>query len=399
MRFKILYVAFILICILYPNIIIFGPISYRHIISLIMLVVCILEGFKPDVYLYLYYGFLLFLGISSIATGFSGVFFNKLFGTYIPIVAAYAATYLLIKKYDGTNIIVWTIVCVGVLNAIVTIGQFFDWSIADSICSILNVEIDEKYVNILDNKEDSEGTALPGLLGSVDNGYFLSATALLSLYNKNCKIPINLFVWLIIIAASFLAQERAGFILALFFSAFIVGDYFYSMKNKTAGLVLLVFVLIVCASVVYSYMDDIMSSELRYTKGFEGDDRSVLRSETWDYVLNNPMGGFYEFNSSGHQHPHNFLMNAFLFGGFLGGIILIALLFIQIIRIIPYVFRHLESKEAQWAFIWGLMYIDYSLNSMVHNASIVQGVMPFFIWWGAFIACADLNEEEMTVDY
>lgn len=393
MRFKLLFIVFIVINILYPTTLLVSPVSYRHIISLIMLVTCVWERFKSDKYLYLYYGFVFFLGISSVATGFAGTFFNKLLGTYLPFIAAYAATYVLITKHEGTNILVWTFVCIGLLNAVVTIGQYFGLEFVDNLSYILRIEYDEEYVSIIDYKDDSEGLALPGLLGSVDNGYFISATALLILYNKKSNFYLNIFLWLVAMGASFVAQERAGFMLAIVFSAFIVGDYYFT-KNRTAGFVALVIVLIVSAIVVYSYMDEILSSEFRYTKGFDGDGRSEYRSITWDYLLENPMGGFFEFNSGGHHHPHNFFFNAFLFGGFLGGGCLIVLLFLQIKEIAPYVLSSHESGSAQWAFIWGVMYIDYTMNSMVHNASIVQGVAPFFIWWSAFLAYADLYKEE-----
>ena len=393
MKFKIVYLLFFLFCIVYPYKVIAGPITFRHVFSLLMLGLCIYEGFQSDKYLYLYYAFVLLFGISSVAMGHAGEYFRGLFGTYISMIAAYAATYILIKKYDGTNLLVWTIVCIGILNAVVTIGQFFEWSITEELCSLLKVEVDDKYVSIIESQEsESNSLSLPGLLSSLNNGYFLSATALLILFNKKCNFYINFLLWLVVIGASFVAQERAGFMIAIVFSAFIVGDYFFS-KSKTAGFFALVIILIVSASVLYAFLDDILASELRYTKGLEGDARGEYRSVTWDYILHNPMGGFFEFESEGHHHPHNFFLNTFLFGGFLGGICLIVLLIFQIIKIVPYLFRNKDSEEAQWAFIWGLMYIDYTINSMVHNPSIVQGVVPFFIWWGAFLAYSERDEE------
>lgn len=393
MKFKIVYLLFFLFCIVYPYKVIAGPITFRHVVSLFMLGLCIYEGFQSDKYLYLYYAFVLLFGISSVAMGHAGDYFRGLFGTYISMIAAYAATYILIKKYDGTNLLVWTIVCIGILNAVVTIGQFFEWSITEKLCSLLKVEVDDKYVSIIESQEsDSNSLSLPGLLSSLNNGYFLSATALLILFNRKCNFYINFLLWLVVIGASFVAQERAGFMIAIVFSAFIVGDYFFS-KSKTAGFFALVIIMIVSASAIYAFLDDILASELRYTKGLEGDARGEYRSVTWDYILHNPMGGFFEFESEGHHHPHNFFLNTFLFGGFFGGICLIVLLIFQIIKIVPYLFRNKDSEEAQWAFIWGLMYIDYTINSMVHNPSIVQGVVPFFIWWGAFLAYSELDEE------
>ena len=85
MKFKIVYLLFFLFCIVYPYKVIAGPITFRHVVSLFMLGLCIYEGFQSDKYLYLYYAFVLLFGISSVAMGHAGDYFRGLFGTYISI--------------------------------------------------------------------------------------------------------------------------------------------------------------------------------------------------------------------------------------------------------------------------------------------------------------------------
>lgn len=393
MKFKILYIIFIIVCVIYPFKLIYEPVTYRHILSLFILGVCIYEGFKSEKYLYLYFVFLFCLGFSSILTGYAGQFINKFFGTYIPIITAYTSTYILIKKYKGTNLLVWLFVGIAVFDALVTIGQFFHLGIVDRLYEGLRLDYNEEFHDKSGRRISLEGFAIPGLFDTVVNGYFLSATSLLVLFNKKSNIIINICLWLIVIIASLLAQERTGFFLAIIFSAFIIGKYIFA-KSKSIGFVLVTVFFAVAAYFAVSYSDLLFSSDLRFAKGFETDSRDEMRAEAWNYLFSNPFGGAYDYDASGYRAPHNFFLNAFLYGGIIGGIFIIVLLVLQVIRIYPYLFRGKNTEYAQWAFIFGLMYIDYSLNSMLHNASIIHGTFMFFVWWGAFLGFAFLDEKE-----
>lgn len=389
--FKILYVIFIIICLLYPYKMLVEPIAFRHMISLLMLGVCIHEGFHSDKYLHLYYLFLVFYGISCLATGYIGVFFNKALGTYLPFITIFAATYLLIKKYNGGSLLVWLIVGIGVLDAVVTIGQFFNMEYVDRIFTMMNLDLEEEFAEKVGRKEQMEGYAIAGIFDSVQNGYFLSASAILTLFNKKGNIFINIILWAIIMTASLLAQERSGFFLAVAFSLFIMSKYIMS-KGKSWAIVIAILIVGVAAYFLIVNMDVLLLSNLRYAKGFENDGRESFRDVAWDYLLSNPLGGFHDFMDSGNRAAHNFFVNAFLYGGLFGGLCVIILVIMQVIRIIPYMFKRFDSDNIQWAFIWGLMYIDYTINSMVHNASVMSGSLCFFVWWGAFLGYATLEE-------
>lgn len=396
MRFKILYIIFIIICVLYPYKLIVGPISIRHIMSLTILAVSVYEGFRSDRYLYLYFIFLFCLLFSSLITGYLGIFFNKLLGTYMPIIAAYAATYTLIKKYNGANVLLWLFVTIGLLDSVVTIGQFFHLGYVDTIFNLFRFDYNEDFFDLSGRRQSLEGFAIPGLLDTVTNGYFLSAIAIMVLYNKNCNFIINIALWVVVMIASLLTQERTGFFLALIFSAYILGNFFFS-KGKVAGYLFTGISVLVISLLCFKYMGLLFDSDLRFAKGFDTDNRDELRSGAWDYILSNPFGGFYEFDESGNRSPHNFFVNAFLYGGFIGGLSIIVLLFKQIKQIIPFLFSLNKTEDKQWAFLYGLLYIDYSLNSMLHNASIISGAFLFFVWWGAFLAFAGKDKPQFKI--
>ena len=395
MKFKILYILFIIICVLYPYKLIIGPISIRHIMSLTMLIVSLYEGFRSDKYLYLYYIFLFCLLFSSLVTGYIGIFANKLLGTYMPIVAAYAATYILINKYRGTNVLLWLFIAIGLLDAVVTIGQFFHLAYVDTIFNLFRFDYNEEFFDLSGRRQSLEGFAIPGLLDTVTNGYFLSAIAIMVLYNQKCNFIINIVLWLVVMVASLLTQERTGFFLALIFSAYIICKYFFS-KGRAVGYIFTGISVIVISYVLFDYLGLLFDSDLRFAKGFETDSRDEMRANAWRYLLSNPFGGAYDFDAAGNRAPHNFFVNSFLYGGVVGGVCIIVLLFLQIKKIFPYLFKKANTENAQWAFIFGLMYIDYSLNSMLHNASIIHGTFMFFVWWGAFLGFAYLDKKEVN---
>lgn len=393
MYYRILYLVYIIICVLYPFKLVAGPVTYRHILSLLMIGVCVFKGFKSEKYLHLYFVFLLCFGLSSLLTGYIGEFANKLLGTYIPLVAVYIATYMLIRKYKGSKILVWTFVGITMLDAVITIGQFLHLGFVDTVFSTLQFDEDEEFLDKSERRYGEIGFTIPGLFGTVNNGYFLSATALLVLYNKNSNILINIPLWLIVMVASLFAQERTGFFLAVIFSIFLIGKFFYE-KSKKIGIVVAVIFVAVAAYLSLFYLDVLFSSDLRFSKEFELGGRDELRAGAWEYISSNIFGGAYEFDATGHRPPHNFFVNAFLYGGIIGGACIIALLIIQVLRIYPYLFRRLVTENSRWAFIFGLMYIVYSLNSMLHNASMIHGTYLFFVWWGAFLGFASLDEIE-----
>ena len=393
--YKILYVMFIGITILYGSVMIAGPISLRHFISAAMLLISFFEGYRIDKYMLLYLIFLFFLGVSSLATGFGGTFYSRLLGTYIPIIAAYSATYVLIRKYDGANVLIWLFVGLAVFDAIVTIGQFYSWSRNDRLLSILRISTDEGFLDRAQGRDSLMGLTMSGLFGPVLNGYFLSASAIIVLCNKKGNTIINALLWALVIFASYLAQERAGFYLAVLFSLFILGRRLY-WKSKFLFWVCSV-VTIFCLILLSGKLGLVFTGDLRYAKGLDIQDRGELWSYAWNYVLQNPLGGFYDYESRGYGSPHFFPLNALLYGGVFGGIIIMVLLIMQIVKIMPYLSSRRNSMNAEWAFVFGLAYLDFSCNSLVHNASMIQGTFLFFVWWGAFLAFADMEEKPLLL--
>ena len=202
MAFKIIYYIFLIVSLFYPTIMAFGPLSIRHILSIIVLALCVSEGgLKIDRFLKWYLGFLFFYTFIEVATGYSSIVFPKLLGTYLASISLYLATKIMIEKYESGTLIIYILVALGLLNAIEVIGQFFGSPIAQVLPQLLHIQISEEDLALYE-KDDFQGYNVGGFMGAVNSGYFLSATSVMSLYNHKDKISV--FNW-IVFALTFFA--------------------------------------------------------------------------------------------------------------------------------------------------------------------------------------------------
>ena len=387
MWFKVLYFIYLILAYLFPTVNVVGSLSIRHIMMLVMLVACIVKGIRWDGNMTLYTVFWAFFGLSSVLTGFAGVFFSKFFGTFMQAYVIFFATYVLIKKYDGANWLYYFFLVFGLLDAIVTIGQFYHMGFAERIVELIGTNYDEDFISRMERYDIMEGVAVQGLVDSVRNGYFLSAMAVLALYNRKGRITLfNLIVWFVIMAASLLAQERMGFFVAVLLSFLI---FISTVSVRFGRIGWLVVVLFAFVALVFLPMgwEALQGGDLRFSKEIDiAGERGALARIGWDYFINHPLGAYYEYDFLGYPYPHNVFVNMFLTGGIFGGIAVLIMFFKQIVAIVKYLFRSMRTRKITIASMWGLMFIAYSLNSITHNASIVFGTYDFFIFWGAFEA-------------
>lgn len=402
MRFKILYVIFLIVCIFYPSskIIPGLPISIRHILILIMLFLCIRErGIKKDRFVTWYIVFLFFYGIAEVSTGFASFFITTLFGTYLSAITLYYSSKVMVEKYDAGRWVLYTIIIMALLNSIVAIGQFFGSPIAQLIPQALGISFDEATAEFYEQHSDFHGFTVDGLMGPVSSGYFLSAACALVLYNKSGKTTIlNYLLLSICFIALFLIQERAG--LAFGILGVLICFLLYVKKNRT-NLLVLIPVAFLLLFLIIRYAGQFVSFEnMRYaTEGLSDEHRSSLLKRGLDYFLNHPFGGntaYYVYNYGGA--PHTVFINAFLYGGLFGGIIVLGIMFKQI-TIIMGVLKKAYIKKCYSFFliVFCVAYLVYTLNSFVHNHSLPFGTPMFFVLWGVVVAT--LNKENNNNHY
>lgn len=389
MKFKIYYCIFLIICLFYPFLYVYEAISIRHIAAVVMIVWLIMIGeFKIDKFVKIFCIFLFFYGLSSIVTGFGSEYINKLFGTYLSCIAFYMSTKTMIIKYDSLKWVVYLILCIAIVDAIVTIGQFFNNPIARGVTLLLRVQnVDELLWEKYESGGGLMGVAAGGLLGDIENGYFLSAATILSLFNmKNGKIGIiNWALFIFLFFALFATQERAG----LGMGVLCCGTYIFINTKEYRSNIWIIALFVVFA--VYfggQYLSSIVDIDsTRY--GLEGSDmggRKELSSGAWSYILSNPLGGAFDFFAKGNREPHNFIANSFLYGGILGGLVVIAIIFSQLVRITKIIVKSFRSHKYSYSIVvFSLMYLAYTGNSAFHNLSLATGADMFFLLWGAIV--------------
>ena len=393
MAFKLVYFIFLIVSLFYPTTMLFGPLSIRHILSIIVLTMCVHEdGLKFDKFIKWYFGFLFFYTLIEVLTGYSSFIFSKLLGTYLASISLYLATKIMVEKYETGTLIIYTLVVLGLLNAIEVIGQFFRSPIAQALPQLLHIHINEEELAQYENNNLS-GYSIGGLMGAVTSGYFLSATSILALYSKKEKITVtNWIIFAIIFFALFLVQERSGL-----FSGLLCASIFYvlfSFHNQKA-LFGSVFVFLFAAIIIIRYLSSHISyEEMRYAAiGLDDNRRVSIALDAIKWIIQYPAGGAsYYFKMGGH-YPHNVFINAFLYGGIIGGSILIGILLSQLYKIERVLLSYFQKDSySSLLLACSIAYLCYTFNSFFHNYSLVFGGETIFLLWAMIGSLKDMED-------
>ena len=417
--FKSLYVAFVIAVVFYGQLRLMFGLTPRHIAIVVMLIVCIKQQgipFPMGRIMKTYFVFILTYLVSATITGYIG---NVLITYYVGACVGFWATKILVVKYHDGSLLLNLLIVLGVLNALVTIGQTFNMSFADKLISFFQLRLPQYYLNRMD-VEGSEDMALrltrPGMFPSpVYNGYFLMTAGVASLMLFTRKWWIQRFIpWVIISFGCFCVQERGPIIILALLSALA----FYKMiiSNKYAlFFLLIVFIIQSIAVSIESPLrvsetnstetyrtfttdgdEDISESniwsnysqftkESRFAKiGINDSDREKNYGLTINYIMDHPIiGGSHRLHAMYNIYPHNLFLLAFCYGGFLGGFAIMLILFWQA-KPLWRVLRRKVADTNPVCFFAALAYLAYTLNSMVHNRSIVTGDEVIWMLWGLF---------------
>jgi hypothetical protein len=409
-------VAFFIAVVLYGQVRLMFGLTPRHIAMVVMLIACMRQGvpFPMGRIMKTYFVFVFTFLVSATVTGYLD---KVLITYYIAACAGYWATNILITKYKDSKLLLKTIVVLGVLNAIVTIGQTLNMSFSDQIVTFFHLKLPDKYIEVMD-VEGNEDMALmltrPGLFaGAVYNGYFHMTSGIASLMLLVRKFHIHRIIpWLIIMLGCICVQERGPIIILAVLSAFAFYRLFHIRKNRYA-LLLIVFALAVYyltsfislftfgrtepaeTHITYIETDEDESDSESFSygfmkesrladEGFNDPGRERIYRLTIDYLMDYPLiGGLQRLRAMYGIYPHNLFLLAFAYGGFIGGLTIILILFWQF-KPLWRVLRRKIADTNPVCFFTGLAYVAYTLNSLVHNRSIVTGDEVIWILWATF---------------
>lgn len=388
MLFLISYILFIISTIAYGSFYI-GPVSLRQLVAVIMIIVCLRESKKLpfDKYLLGYFFFIIFFGISSVLTGFVDEYIHYVFGLASVVYTTYWATSILIKKYDAIFVLIYVVVFIGLFDSIVTTFQATYNHSFDYLLERIHLDVQsEDFTSKQVREVDMMGISIPGIFGSaVINGQLLLASFLLSLaLQHNNFRPIYYVATGVLLIGLFYCQQRGPFFLSISLFVFMLYKQYYSGRALITKIFVVVAITMV-GGLFLAFNDEslLLDTPSRYAQGLQDTGRVAIYESTIDWVLNNPWGGIYELMQI--KAPHNFFLNAFVYAGWIGGLFIIGVLFMQLKPILRVCKKNIIKKN-YITFILAITYIGVTGNAMVHNLSIISGDVISWTIWAAFLA-------------
>ena len=188
-------------------------------------------------------------------------------------------------------------------------------------------------------------------------------------------------------------QERSGLVAGLLCAfLFLV---IVAIRDKKS-LVISVLVLVVATFFVTRFGSLLFSFEdMRYVSlGLKDEKRIDYVFDALKWVQHHPMGGASSYYALGGEYPHNFFVNAFLYGGVFGGLILTGILIVQLIKIAQITLSFIK-KDTRFPLLLVscLAYLCYTMNSFFHNYSLVFGGEMIFLLWAMISSLLDVDDD------
>lgn len=394
MWYIILYILFFIAQLLYGSWHVLGPMTPRHIMTIVMFFVCIRQrAFVRDKYMQHFYIYIILFLLLGLGGGYVSQTFTKFFAYFFVSIIAYYSTLLFADKYKGSHYLVVTLIVLGILNSVVTIGNMFMMSWATRITDFLHLSNSAdllEYVGDRVNTETMDGFAVPGIISDVGNGYFMAYMSVLALYSKDKKIHIyQLAIYVFFLVTLFFIQERtalvAGLLLSMYALFRILTMHNYIANNKKHMIQISIIVgLIYLIPIAYDYMSN--GSSRYATDGFDyAGGRTGLNNMSYQFLVSNPWGGFFDFYNQYHVYPHNLFYNALIYGGIIGGFSIFSLLWKQMKLSYSIITKRIEETDYDF-FLFSLMFLAYNLCSLTHNQSVVTGDPTFWVLWALCVA-------------
>lgn len=357
-----------------------------------MFALCIKEkNIAFDKYWVCYIIFIACFAISSIFSGYTSEFIHQLFGYYFVAFVGYKSTQVLIQKYNGLTPFIYTLLAIGIIDACATVGQMFNISIINRLVTIIGLNPQEVYDDIISYNGGLAGVAIPGIMGPVANGYYLSAMCILSLYNPKNKLSIfNLTLWAFFAVSLFFVQQRTALAVGLILSLLAMFKII-TKGNKGLKVIILLFTSVAILMFANKVYNIVMAGDTRYaTLGLDATNRDVLYRSAWQYINNYPFGCYFKFKSE-VGYPHNIFLNALIYGGFIGAIAIFIILFSQLKIAIPKLFKKI-SENNHVLILFSFIFIEYFAVSLTHNLSIVTGDITLWCFWAVIIILENLAQ-------
>lgn len=383
------------------------PVKYYFMV--ILLAMCLFyRSHKFDKFFYAYLVFLFSYLLAGLNAGYVNNSIMKLLGTSLPSLILYKATTIMITRFEKLHFISVILLVVFVVDALVSIGQFYRDPFCMSLPTLLDIQMIDSREAAFYESVDMVGVGTVGLVGGVGNGYTLSAATILAWYpferksrlfikysNNNRLLIFNIVLCGLFLLASFYTQERAGFYLAVLFSLYLI--FLIFRTNKGTGRVLF-FALMLIIGIFAEYLYETASEFGRYSMGMEGQDRLDFIDFGFRFISQHPFGSIDLYMHTHPHMPHNLFVNMYVAGGWFGGTVILFIVLYQLYMCAAFILK--TDKKKNWLpMLYVLMYLNITAQSLVHNSSIVYGGTLFLVFWGVASCYVEKKDFRRIIQY
>lgn len=389
---KFIYMIFVA-SIMVGNGIYLGPCTTRQYCAILLSIYCfinykLLRSYTLLLPQYLFFIFL--FGLSSALDGFLSQYFKSLIALYYVSIIAYFSTIIILNKYKSLDCVFIPILSVGLINAIIIFLQYIGNPIGYAIGSIFIDMNNESQLNHFIRMTEGNKQNLFGIMGDiVYNGYYMMIMPfILLIKSKKYNKVITHTLLIIFLIALFMVGEKScfGITLILICLLYIHKQSNYSMK------IIMIFSLAVLALILFlSLFESNAIQDSRYLSG-NSEIRDTIKLNIYVFIFSHPLlGGYYKFLQICGWPPHNVIASGFIYGGFIGGVLIIYILFRQS-KICLFLYKREKDMPITLAFI------AYTANGLFHNPAIVTGDAMVWILWGvvyySYLKYKNINKDD-----
>lgn len=377
-----------------------GGITPRQVMSVVMFLICLrnYKDFKPYLgsFLPLYFSYLCLALISAFFDGFVGDFIKTLVSQHLVAMVCCASMLVYYKRKGNFDVIVNGFLFCGFLNAVVCLMQYVDNPLGVGIGYLFIGENDYQANRHMEQLVDGTGSGY--LLGmrsdAVHNGYFMMIMPFffIHFYKQMKKIKFKFIKKVLLIlgliflfTVILLIQERSCILISVLVFLLYLWKIF-KCSNPSKQMQYIIVSSIFMGLLLYFALPPFIEylSDSRFTSS-DSSVRTNIFNGCIEFIPSNLLlGGWQTFIAKYDFPPHNIFLNACVEAGILG-LIIASVLYIKQIRIALSVSHYNRNSLICYAFL------AYTLNSQLHNDSILSGDAIVWILWGMALAIYNGN--------
>lgn len=334
------------------------------------------KNILPTTNIKLYIAYIVVFLLCSAMNGDGNYGLNSLLIGYLLCIFSYCILGQMIKSLKVIKVLVYALIIVLIIDIAITLLQYYNISIGWTIWYIFNnaetvkQSIAIEQLSFGAQELGNDKLFCPGLFPSiVYNGYMVSTLGILILYmisstHRTFFRVIYYGLLLITIFALLFIQQRAAFFLFIFL-IFIVN------YSKHKSLTILCTVLLILAYL--SFNVGINEDTIGRLADTEDSQRERLYQTGIEYILQNIIwGGRMRYAEINGLSAHNVIINSFLYGGFIGALLILTIFTRMSIKSLKIIKRNFKKKLSLSATLAYSLLI-YNLISLTHNNSLLTG--------------------------